>query len=143
MIANQMRTNQLGLAATAWYLGFLDAVEAKDIGRFAGYLADDIALRINDAPSIEGKAAVVDQLQAEWQHFGRVTHEILNILGSDTGFVSESRHHYDQHDGTQIIACAAVFTERSADGFIASIRIYSEALPVPAVLPDRRLEEAG
>lgn len=143
MIANQMLTNQLGLAATAWYLDFLDAVEAKDISRLADYLSDDIAFRVNDAPSIEGKAAVVEQLQAQWQHFRGVTHEVLNILGSDAGFVSESLHHYDQHDGTKITARAAVFTERGADGSVASIRIYSDALPVPACAPHYRLEEAG
>ena len=38
MIANQMRTNQLGLAATAEYLDFLDADEAKDVGR-EGFVA--------------------------------------------------------------------------------------------------------
>ena len=138
MIANQMRINQLGLAATAWYLGFLEAVEAKDIGRFAGYLADDIDMRINDAPSIAGKDAVVEQLRAEWRCFRSINHELLNILGDDAGFVSESLHHYDRHDGTQVTTRAAVFTERGIDGTVASIRIYSDALPVPAGLPDVR-----
>lgn len=137
MIANQMRTNQLGLAATAWYLGLLEAVEAKDIGRFAGYLADDIDMRINGAPSIAGKEAVVEQLSAEWQRFRGVNHELLNILGDDAGFVSESLHHYDRHDGTRVTTRAAVFTERSADGHVASIRIYSDAVT------DHRPEEAG
>ena len=86
---------------------------------------------------------VVDQLKAQWQHFRCVTHEILNILGSDTGFASESLHHYDQHDGTQITARVVVFTERSVGGLVASIRIYSKTLPVPAGVPDHRLEEAG
>ncbi len=130
MITNRMRTNQLGLTATAWYLDVLDAVEAKNIRRFAGYLADDIDMRINDAPSIEGKKAVVGQLRLQWQHFRGVTHEVLNILGSDTSFVSESLHHYDRHDGTLVTVRTAVFTERRADGFVASIRIYNEALPV-------------
>lgn len=31
MITNHMRTNPLGLTATAWYLDVLDAVEMKDI----------------------------------------------------------------------------------------------------------------
>ena len=143
MIANQMRTNQLGLAATAWYLGFLDAVEAKDIGRVADYLADDVDMRINDAPSIEGKVAVVEQLRAEWRHFKGITHEVLNILGSDAGFVSESLHHYDRHDGTQVTTRSAVFTERGTNGQAASIRIYSDAPPDPAGMPDRQLEKVG
>ncbi|MGI9450277.1 MAG: nuclear transport factor 2 family protein [Geminicoccaceae bacterium] len=140
MIANQMRTNQLGLAATAWYLGFLDAVEAKDIGRVADYLADDVDMRIIDAPSIEGKAAVVEQLGRQWRQFEGVTHEVLNILGSDTGFVSESLHHYARHDGTRMTARAAVFTGRSVEGTVASIRIYSDGLPVSPGLPNHRRE---
>ena len=142
MIANQMRTNQLGLAATAWYLDFLDAVEAKDIGRVADYLADDVDMQINDAPSIEGKAAVVDPLRRQWRQFKGITHEVLNILGSDAGFVSESLHQDARRDGTQITTRAAVFTGRSAEETVASIRIYSDALPVPPGLPDHRLEEA-
>ena len=143
MIANQMRTNQLGLAATAWYLGFLDAVEAKDIGRVANYLADDVDMRINDAPSIEGKAAMVEQLRRQWRHFKDVTYEVLNILGSDAGFVSELLHHYARHDGTQVTTRAAVFIGRSAEGTFASIRIYTDVLPVPLGLRDHRLEETG
>lgn len=135
MITNPMRKNQLGLAATAWYLNVLDAVEAKDIGRFAVYLAGDIDMRINDALSIEGKAAVVERLRHEWRHFKGVTHEVLNSLGSDTGFVSESLHHYDRHHGTQVTARMAVFTERSTDGFVASIRIYSDAMTALTDMP--------
>lgn len=126
MIMNRIHRNQLGLAATAWYLGYLEALESKDIGRYA----DDIDMRFNDAPPIEGKSAVVDQLGSEWRGFEVITHEVLNILGSDMGFDAESLNHYDRHDGRRITARTVVFTNRNDEGAVAAIRVYSDTSPI-------------
>jgi len=130
MIMNRVQTNQLGLAATAWYLGYLEALESRDISRYANYLADDVDMRFNDAPPIEGKKAVIDNLDSQWRCFDGIIHEVLNILGSDMGFVAESLNHYTKHDGQRITARTVVFTDRNDNGSVAAIRVYSDTSPI-------------
>lgn len=130
MIMNRLRTNQLSLAATDWYFRYLDVLEAKDINRHADYLADDVAMQFNNSSTVEGKAAVVDLLDRRWRRFRSISHEMLNIIGSDRGFVSESLNHYTRHDQTTVTARAVVFTDRNADGSIASVRVYSDTSSV-------------
>ncbi len=78
-----LRINQLSDEAYRWYLDYLSALDAKDIDAYGRYLADDVALVMNNAEPVQGKPEVSAGLAAYWQTFGELEHELQNIYGSD------------------------------------------------------------
>jgi ketosteroid isomerase-like protein len=131
MITDTLRTNQLSPAATDWYVGqYLDAMDRLDIERYAAFLADDVSVQFNNAPPVQGKAAVVGMLAAYWTSFAGIEHELLNIYGTDERFTLEARNHYVRHDGRKVTTNAVAFTDRGADGQVTSVRVYADASPV-------------
>ncbi len=131
MITTSLRVNQLSPAATDWYLdAYLAAMDALDVVRYAAFLADDVSLGFNNAPAVQGKAAVVAMLAGYWQGFRSIEHEPLNIYGSDERFALEARNHYVRHDGARVTTNAVAFTDRDAQGKVTSVRIYADASPV-------------
>ena len=130
MITSNLRTNQLSEAATNAYLAYLAALDAKDIDRYAGFLADDVSIQFNNAPAVDGKAAVVAMLGGYWQSFKSIEHDLTNIYGSDRAYVLEALNHYERHDGKKVTVRAVAFTDKNDDGFVTSVRIYGDTSPL-------------
>ena len=125
-----LRINQLSDAATNWYQEYLAALDARDIGRYAEFLADDVSVQFNNAPSTKGKKAVTEMLGAYWQSFAGLEHDLTNIYGDDRHFVLEALNKYERHDGGDVTVRAVAFTDRNESGFVTSVRIYADATPV-------------
>lgn len=131
MIKGNLRTNQLSAPASDWYLnGYLAAMDALDVERYAEFLADDVSLKFNNAPAITGKANVVDMLPGYWQSFASIEHEPLNIYGSDNQFMLEAFNHYVRHDGRRVTTHAVALTDRNEAGKVVSVRVFADASPV-------------
>ncbi len=131
MITTTLKLNQLSPAATDWYIGqYLDAMDRLDIDAYAGFLADDVSVQFNNAPAVEGKAAVVGMLSGYWKSFGAIEHEPLNIYGTDQSFMLEALNHYTRLDGRKATTRAIALTDRNVDGKVTSVRIYADASPV-------------
>lgn len=131
MIKTNLRTNQLSAEATDWYLDhYLAAMDALDVERYATFLADNVSLKFNNAPAIEGKAAVVGMLSGYWRSFAAIEHETLNIYGTDRQFMLEALNHYVRHDGKKVTTQAVALTDRDEDGLVNSVRVFADASPV-------------
>ncbi|GAA0631694.1 nuclear transport factor 2 family protein [Sphingomonas ursincola] len=131
MITTSLRVNELGVSATEWYIGeYLAAMDALDVGRYSNFLADGVSVQFNNAPAVEGKAAVTAMLAEYWQSFAAIEHEPLNIYGSDDHFMLEALNHYVRHDGRKVTTRAVALTDRDAQGKVTSVRIYADASPV-------------
>jgi ketosteroid isomerase-like protein len=131
MITTSLRVNELSPSVADWYLGdYLAAMDALDVERYSSFLADDVTVQFNNAPAVEGKAAVTAMLAGYWQSFAAIEHEPLNIYGSDERFMLEALNHYVRHDGRRVTTCAVALTDRDARGKVTSVRVYADASPV-------------
>lgn len=130
MITTNLRTNQLSPEAYGWYLGYLAALDARDIDAYAVYLADGVSVQFNNDQPVVGKAAAVAMLGGYWQSFAGLEHDLTNIYGDDRGFVLEALNHYVRHDGERVTTRATAFTDRDGTGLVTSVRVYADASPV-------------
>jgi hypothetical protein len=131
MITSSLRINQLSAEITEWYIDrYLASMDALDIIAYAGFLADEVSLKFNNAPYIVGKAAVVDMLGGYWRSFRGIEHEPLNIYGGDRHFMLEALNHYERLDGKRVTTHAVALTDRDDAGLVTSVRVFADATPV-------------
>ncbi len=131
MKTENLRINQLSPSAYAWYLGYLAALDAKDVDTYSNYLATECSLQFNNATPSVGRHAVIDGLSRYWATFGDLEHDLLNIYGSDAAFALEALNHYTRADnGDPVTLRAVAFTDRDDDGRVTSVRLYTDTAPL-------------
>jgi ketosteroid isomerase-like protein len=105
--------------------------DARDVSTLAGFMTDDVQLRLGNAELIQGKAAFVDAVSAFLGSVAGVRHEILNVFTDGDAVIVEFDVHYTRHDAILVtLPCCNVF--RLRDGLIAEYRSYIDAAPVYA-----------
>ena len=107
------------------------AFDAQDVPTLAAFMTDDVALRLGNAETIDGKAGLVDAVNAFLSSIAGVRHEFLSVYSDGDTAIVEFDVHYTRHDGNQVtLPCCNVF--RLRDGLIAEYRSYMDATPVYA-----------
>ena len=107
------------------------AFDAQDVPTLAAFMTDDVALRLGNAETIDGKAGLVDAVNAFLSSIAGVRHEFLSAYSDGDTAIVEFDVHYTRHDGNQVtLPCCNVF--RLRDGLIAEYRSYMDATPVYA-----------
>lgn len=130
MKTDKLRINQLSPGTYEWYLDYLQAIDSKNVEKFGTFLADDCIMQSNNDYQVEGKAAILQQLSDYWGSFESLTHDLLNIYGSDSAFVLEALNHYKRHDGKDVTVAAVAITERNEADLVTSLRLYTDATAV-------------
>ena len=129
MKTDKLRINQLSPQAYDWYLSYLKAIDAKNIETYGSFLADKCVMQFNN-DSYEGKTAVIQNISDYWNTFNSVTHDLLNIYGSDRSFVLEALNHYQRNDSKTVTVRAVAITDRNERGLVTSSRLYSDTTPL-------------
>lgn len=130
MRTEQLEHNELTAEAYAWYRHYLSALDTKDIATYSTFLADNCELIMNNAAPLQGKAAVVSGLDAYWQTFATIEHDLLGLYGNDNSFCLEALNHYTRLDGAPVTLRAVAFTERDDQGLVSSVRLYTDTTPL-------------
>ena len=130
MKTDKLRINQLSPEAYKWYLSYLQILDAKDVKGYGAFLSDDCMMQSNNNPPIQGKAAIIDFLSSYWSTFGSLTHDLVNIYGTDSAFVLEALNEYIRQDEKEVIVTAVAFTDRNEAGLVTSVRFYTDTTPV-------------
>ena len=130
MRAEDLRINQLSPEAYEWYLSYLKVLDSKDVEGYVAFLSDDCMMQSNNNTPAQGKAIILNYLSQYWNTFGSLTHDLLNIYGSDSNFVLEALNHYTRLDGKPVTVTAVAFTDRNAAGLVTSVRFYTDTTPV-------------
>ena len=125
-----LNINQISPQAYEWYLGYLEAIDSKDIQKYGTYLAQDCVMYQNNNVPVESKAAILEGLSQYWQTFVSLTHDLLNIYGTDSSFVLEALNHYQRNNGGAVTVRAVAITERNEAGLVTSFRFYTDTTPV-------------
>ncbi len=130
MITENLQTNQLSAQAYAWYLGYLSAIDDKDVAKYGTYLADDCVMTQNNEKPVEGKTAILAGLSQYWQTFQSLEHDLLNIYGTDSAFAMEALNHYERKDGGKVTVRAVALTDRNDAGLVTHFRFHTDVTPV-------------
>lgn len=134
MELSKLRTNQLSDAGWSWYQEYLDALDAYDLERYAGFLADEVSIQFNNDEPLHGREVAKQGLGQFWGSISgmgfTLLHEPLNIYGADTTFVLEALNHYDKPGQERVTVRAAAFTDRGSDGKVTSVRLYQDVSPL-------------
>lgn len=69
-------------------------MDTKNVELYGTFLAADCVMQFNNNPAIEGKANILQNLSNYWTTNNRLTHDLLNIYGTDSSFVFEALNHY-------------------------------------------------
>jgi ketosteroid isomerase-like protein len=105
--------------------------DAKDVSTLAGFMTDEVELRLGNAEMIKGRTAFVDAVNAFLGSIAGVRHEILAVYTDGDAAIVEFDVHYTRHDGDVVtVPCCNVFRLRG--GLIAEYRSYIDATPVYA-----------
>ena len=127
-----LRVNQLSSSAYAWCRDYLAALDAKDLDRYGTFLAENCTMQFNNAPSVQGKLAVLAALAGYWKTFGTLEHDLLNLYGSDSAFMLEALNHYTRLDGRPVTLRAVALTDRDHSGKVSSFRLYTDTSELSA-----------
>lgn len=130
MRTDKLRINQLSPETYEWYLAYLQAIDAKDVEVYGTFLADDCVMQSNNNPPVQGKGAILRGLSDYWTTFDSLTHDLLNIYGTDSSFVLEALNHYKRKDGEAVTVPAVAITDRNEAGLVTSFRFYTDTTPV-------------
>jgi ketosteroid isomerase-like protein len=126
MKTDQLRINQLSPVAYEWYLSYLDVLDQKNVEGYGAFLSEDCVMQSNNNPPVQGKAVILQYLAEYWSSFGSLTHDLLNIYGSDSAFMLEALNHYQRQDGKAVTLRAVAFTDRNPSGLVTSVRFYTD-----------------
>jgi ketosteroid isomerase-like protein len=129
---HRLRINQLSPKTYEWYLTYLQAVDTKNVEVYGTFLADDCVMQSNNNTLVQGKAAILQGLSYYWTTFDSLTHDLLNIYGTDSSFVLEALNHYKRNDGKVVTVPAVAITDRNETGLVTSIRLYTDTTPLYA-----------
>lgn len=130
MRTNKLKINQLSPKTYEWYLAYLQAIDTKNVEVYGTFLAEDCVMQSNNNPSVQGKAAILQGLSDYWTTFDSLTHDLLNLYGTDSSFVLEALNHYKRNDGKVITVPAVAITDRNVTGLVTSIRLYTDTTPL-------------
>lgn len=129
MKTDKLRINQLSPPVYDWYLSYLQAIDTKNVETYGSFLADECVMQFNN-DSYEGKTAILQNIANYWNTFDSVTHDLLNIYGSDRSFVLEALNHYQRNNNKTVTVTAVAITDRNERGLVTSSRLYSDITPL-------------
>ena len=121
-----VQINQHTPAAATWLVHALQALDAKDVGAYTGFMAGDFEVTCNNVElGMQGRDAVRDILAKFWPSLGTLEHDQLDIYGKGRNLVPEALN----HDTTTMIRAVA-WMERNDAPEITSLRVYNDLSPL-------------
>jgi ketosteroid isomerase-like protein len=111
------------------------AFDAGEVPTLAGYMTDDVQLRLGNAETIHGRSELVEAVKAFHASIAGVRHQIIHVFTDGDVVTVEFDVHYTRHDGRVVtLPCCNVI--RLRDDLIAEYRSYVDATPVYAEAED-------
>jgi ketosteroid isomerase-like protein len=103
--------------------------DAQDVPRLAGFVTEDVRLRLGNAEPVPGKPAFIEAVNAFTASVEGFRHEFQNIWSDGDVLIAEFDVHYTRLAAREVIVpCCNVF--RLRDGLVAGYRSYIDATPV-------------
>jgi hypothetical protein len=116
---------------------FLDDLERLDVEGLGRRLADDVELRLGNAPPVVGRGPATAALRRRWSAVEPIERQRLETLIAPPRAVHMSVVTYALPDGRQVHVRDATHLRWTADGLIGRLWVYEDAAELAALGPDR------
>jgi len=109
---------------------YFDAIEAKDFERLRSYYSAKITQTFANAPTITGRAALLERMTNLLGRVKSLAHPLINVWQEDDGvIIFEVASIWRFHDDSEIkVNACSIFT--LVDGKFTDQRIYVDNAPV-------------
>jgi ketosteroid isomerase-like protein len=109
---------------------YFDAIEAKDFERIRSYYSAKITQTFANAPTITGRAALLERMTNLLGRVKSLAHPLINVWQEDDGvIIFEVASIWRFHDDSEIkVNACSIFT--LVDGKFTDQRIYVDNAPV-------------
>ena len=113
---------------------YFDAIEAKDFERIRSYYSAKITQTFANAPTITGRAALLERMTNLLGRVKSLAHPLINVWQEDDGvIIFEVASIWRFHDDSEIkVNACSIFT--LVDGKFTDQRIYVDNAPVDRYL---------
>lgn len=105
---------------------FVGDVERLDLDGLAARLAEDIELRLGNAPPVTGRGPAVAALRRRWSGIGRIEYERLEVVIAPPRAVLMSRVTYATAGGRQLHVRDATHLSWTTEGLIDRLWVYED-----------------
>ena len=113
-----------------------EAIDRKDVQRFAGFLTDDCALRFGNLPAVSGCGAIEAFVAGFFASIRAVAHDITDCWEIPQGMVCHGQVTYIRLDGSALtVPFCNVFRMRQSRVAEYLIFVDASALSAPAGNP--------
>ena len=80
-----------------------DAIDAMNVDRFVGFLTEDAEFRFGSAPSVRGRKAIAEGVQAFFASIAGLSHRVSRVWRDGDAVVCEGEVRYQRHNGSDIV----------------------------------------
>ncbi len=108
-----------------WWIDYFNDVDTMDTERFGAWFADDMELQFNNAPLIQGKAAVLGFLREFTRNFSSLKHGHGQLVGDETSAAGEAMIVFVRPDDTRYTVRGVTMVTRDQTGF-RRMAIYAD-----------------
>lgn len=130
MDSQKLANEQLGSGSRAWHARFNDALAARDLDLYLGFLDETCSLQINNAMPIYSKLAIRAAYALYLTSFVTLKFEIMNVLGDERQSVCEVLYTYGCNDGSTEVVQTLYIADFDEAGMATSIRVYGNGARV-------------
>ena len=108
-----------------WWTDYFNDVDTMDSERFGAWFAEDIQLQFNNAPVINGKAAVLGFLHEFTKNFSSLKHSHGQLVGDESNAAGEAMITFFRPDDTRYLVRGVTMVSRDQTGF-RRMAIYAD-----------------
>jgi len=109
-----------------WLNLLFQAIDVKDVERFASYLGDDVRFRFGSNPAVTGKAEVATAVAGFFASIKVLEHRVTSVWREPDAVICEGEVAYTRRDG-RVVAAPFVNVLRMRGGLVRDYRIYVDA----------------
>jgi len=108
-----------------WWTDYFRDVDTMDGKRYGRWFAEDLQLQFNNAPVIEGKAAVLEFLREFTRNFSSIEHRHGQLAGDERSAAGEATITFGTADDRRFSVRGVTMVQRDETGF-RRMAIYAD-----------------
>jgi SnoaL-like domain len=105
-------------------------IDRMDVDAWAGYLAEDVAMRFGNGDPVHGRQGCRDALAAFYDTINGVRHDIVEQWENPPATIVESNITYTRKDGRGVTVPCVTIYRVNTDDLIEDYRIFIDIAPV-------------
>lgn len=85
-----------------WIAGLFQAIDARDVEAFCGYLSEDAVFRFGNAPAVQGREAIREAVGGFFGAIAGLRHTVAESWMTEEAVICHGSVTYTRHDGSEL-----------------------------------------